>query len=260
MLLPLTFIHSFDHCFLNYLFIWPHQVPAASFLAVQTSSCGTWASSLYGTWNLSSILLLLFNHQVVSNSLWPHELQFTRPLCPSPYPGVCPSSCPLNLWCHPTIWSSVTIFFCLWQANILQDIFSRQEYWRGWKWKSPSLVPLFATMLLHPWDFPGMSTGVGCHFLLQWTVQSMQFSRAEYWSGYLLPSPDTLPKPGSNPGLPDFRQILYQLSHKGSPRILEWVAYPSSSGSSQTRNRTGVSCMAGRFFTNWAIREAHWSG
>ena len=50
--------------------------------------------------------------------------------------------------------------------------------------------------------------------------------------------------------------MLYQLSHKASPRILEWVAYPFSSRSSQPRNRTGVSCIAGRFFTNWAIREA----
>ena len=45
-------------------------------------------------------------------------------------------------------------------------------------------------------------------------------------------------------------------SHKGSPRILEWVVYPFSSGSSQPRNRTGVSCIAGGFFTNWALREA----
>ena len=50
--------------------------------------------------------------------------------------------------------------------------------------------------------------------------------------------------------------ILYQPSHKGSPRILEWVAYLFSSGSSWARNRTGVSSIAGRFFTNWAIREA----
>ena len=39
-------------------------------------------------------------------------------------------------------------------------------------------------------------------------------------------------------------------------RMLEWVAFPSSRGSSQPRNRTGVSCTAGRFFTNWAIRKA----
>ena len=39
-------------------------------------------------------------------------------------------------------------------------------------------------------------------------------------------------------------------------RILEWVAYPFSSGSSWPKNRTGVSCIAGGFFTNWATREA----
>ena len=52
------------------------------------------------------------------------------------------------------------------------------------------------------------------------------------------------------------REILYQLSHKGSPRILEWVAYPFSRGSSWPMNWTGVSCIAGGFFTNWAIMEA----
>ena len=40
-------------------------------------------------------------------------------------------------------------------------------------------------------------------------------------------------------------------------RILEWVAYPFSSGSSQPRNRTRVSWTAGRFFTSWATMEAH---
>ena len=45
-------------------------------------------------------------------------------------------------------------------------------------------------------------------------------------------------------------------------KILEWVAFPSSKGSSQPRDRTQVSHIAGRFFTNWATREAqeYWSG
>ena len=38
-------------------------------------------------------------------------------------------------------------------------------------------------------------------------------------------------------------------------RTLEWVAFPSSTGSSQPRDRTQVSCIAGRFFTSWATRE-----
>ena len=40
------------------------------------------------------------------------------------------------------------------------------------------------------------------------------------------------------------------------PRVLEWVAIPSSRGSSQPRDRTQVYCIAGRFFTSWATREA----
>ena len=59
------------------------------------------------------------------------------------------------------------------------------------------------------------------------------------------------------PGLPHCRRILYQLSDQGSPRTLEWVAYPFSRGSSQPRNQTGVSCIAGGLFTSWATREAH---
>ena len=54
---------------------------------------------------------------------------------------------------------------------------------------------------------------------------------------------------------PHCRQILYQLSHKGSPRILKWVAYPLSSGSSDPRIKR-VSCITGRLFTNRAMREA----
>ena len=85
---------------------------------------------------------------------------------------------------------------------------------RNLKWKLLSPVPLFTT---------------------PWTIQSMEFSRTEYWSA--LPSQQRL-----NPGLPHCRQI-YQLNHKGSPRIPEWVAYPFSSRSSRPRNWTGVSCV-----------------
>ena len=47
---------------------------------------------------------------VVSDSLWPHELQHARPPCPSPTPAVYPNSRPLSRWCHPTISSSVARF------------------------------------------------------------------------------------------------------------------------------------------------------
>ena len=83
---------------------------------------------------------------------------------------------------------------------------------------------------------PGQNTGVGSCFLLQ----------------------GIFPTQGSNPGLPHCSQILYQLSHQGSLRIMAWVAYPFSSGSSRPRNWTGVFCIAGRFFTCWATGEAQW--
>ena len=69
------------------------------------------------------------------------------------------------------------------------------------------------------------------------------------------PSPGDLPNPGIEPRSPTFWHILYQLSHQRSPGILEWVAQPFSSRSSQSRNRTRISCIAGRFFSNWAMRE-----
>ena len=61
--------------------------------------------------------------------------------------------------------------------------------------------------LYRPWNSPCESTGVGSLSLLQ----------------------RIFPTQGSNPGLLHCRHILYQLSHKGSPRILEWVAYTFSS-------------------------------
>ena len=51
-----------------------------------------------------------FSCSVVSNSLWPHELQHARPPCPSPAPGVHSNSRPWSRWCHPAILSSVVPF------------------------------------------------------------------------------------------------------------------------------------------------------
>ena len=101
----------------------------------------------------------------------------------------------------------------------------------NWKKVKVKVAQLCLTICDHMGSFSGQNTGVGSLLLFQ----------------------GIFPTQGSNPGLPHCKQILFQLSHKGSPRILEWVAYPFPKGSSQTR----VSCIAGRFFTNWAIREAH---
>ena len=100
------------------------------------------------------------------------------------------------------------------------------------QWKLLSHVWLFVTpwTIYSPWNSPGQNTGVGSCSLLQ----------------------GIFPTQGLNPGPLHCRQILYQLSHQGSPRILEWVVYPFSSRSFRPRKQTGVSCIAGGVFTSWA--------
>ena len=126
---------------------------------------------------------------------------------------------------------------------------------RAWLFVTPWTVrPL---RLLRPWGFPGKNTGVGCHFLLQGIFSTQ----------------------GLNQGLPHCRQMLYYMSHQGTEKwkslspvwlfATPWAiqsrefsrpeycsGYPFFSGSSQPRDQTGFSWIAGGFFTNWATREA----
>ena len=92
--------------------------------------------------------------------------------------------------------------------------------------------------LYSPWNSPGQNTEMGSLSLLQGIFPTQRL----------------------NPHLPHCWWILYQLRRQGSPRILELVAYPFSSGSSWPRNRTGVSCIAREFFTSWGTREAQHPG
>ena len=145
-----------------------------------------------------------------------------------------------------------------------------------WKWKSHSCVRLFATAWNSPgqnteWVALGrweseMTEWLHFHFSLlcigeengnplQCSCLENPRDRGAWWAAVsgvaqswtrlkrLSSSSSSLsllqgifPTQGSNPGLPHCRQILYQLSHKGSPRILEWVTYSFSSGSFQPRN------------------------
>ena len=134
-----------------------------------------------------------------------------------------------------------------------------------WVKVAQSCLTLWSHGLYSPWNSPGQNTGVGSLSLLQ----------------------GIFPTQGLNLGLLHCRWILYQLSHKGSPRrrkvkvklhltlcnptecslpgfsvqgifqvrVPEWVAISFSSGSSRPRERTLTSRIAGRRFTLWPTRE-----
>ena len=130
------------------------------------------------------------------------------------------------LFNHSFLWS-------IWKNKVLQDPTSIKKQGEGRK----DLVKY------RTWE-PGLNYTV--HGILQ--ARSTGLGNLSLLQGIF-------PTQGSNPGVPQCRWVLYHLSHQGSPRILEWVAYPFSRASSRPRNRTGVSCIAGVFFTSWAIRE-----
>ena len=78
----------------------------------KNSSLSNWTELKGPEWTFSQrryllLLLLLFSHSVMSDSLQTPGLQHARLPCPSPFPRVHSNSCPLSRWCHPTISSPV---------------------------------------------------------------------------------------------------------------------------------------------------------
>ena len=106
----------------------------------------------------------------MSDSLWPHESQHTRPPCPSPTLGVHSDSCPLSQWCHPAI-SSAGYCFCF--GSIPSFFLELFLHW--------SPVAYWAPTNLGSSSFSTLSF---CFFIL-----FMGFSRQEYWSGLPFHSP-----------------------------------------------------------------------
>ena len=152
------------------------------------------------------------------------------------------NSCPLSRWCHLTISSSVIFLFSHPQSFPALGSFQMSQHftlegqcirvlpmniqdwfplgWTDWISLQPKgLSRVFSntTVQNSPWNSPGQNTGAALS-LLQ----------------------GIFPIQGMNPGFPHCRWILHQLSHKGSPRILEQVAYPFSRGSSLPRDPTRV--------------------
>ena len=68
----------------------------------------------------------------MSDSLWPHELQHTRPPCPSPTLGVHPNPCPLSQWRHQTISSSIIPFSSCPQSFPASESFQMSQLYIRW--------------------------------------------------------------------------------------------------------------------------------
>ena len=142
------------------------------------------------------------SHSVLSDSSRPHQLQPARLLRPWNSLGK-----NTGVSCHSLLQGNLPDpgmeprFLAL-QADSLSSEPPKgiPPPWPKNEVKSLSHVQLFVTpwtiayRFLHPWDFPGKSTRMGCHFLLQ----------------------GIFPTQGSNQGLPHCRQTLYPLSHQGS--------------------------------------------
>ena len=96
-------------------------------------------------------------------TLWPHELQHTRPPCPSPTTGVDPNSCPLSLWCHLAISSSVVPFSSCPQSLPASESFPMSQL-SAWVGQSTGVSALASFL---PKDTQGWSPleWTGCIFL-----------------------------------------------------------------------------------------------
>ena len=95
----------------------------------------------------------------MSNSLWPHGLQHTRLLCPSPSPRACSNSYPLSWWCHPTISSSSALFTWLQSSPASGSFLMSQFFASGGQSTGASASAAVLPMNIQGW-FPLGLTGL----------------------------------------------------------------------------------------------------
>ena len=192
-------------------------------------SMNTWPIVIKDTMILLN-LLLLFRHHVMSKSLPFHRLQHSRLPCPSPSPGVSSNSCPLCLWCHQII-SSSGIQFSSCPASFPAS-------------GSFPVSQLLASALCIRWP-------------KYWSF-TFNISHSNEYAGLIsfrIDWFDILAAPGT------LRSLLHSLLGFSvheilQAKILKWVAIPFYRASSWPQDWAWVSCIAGRFFSIWAIRQA----
>ena len=149
-------------------------------------------------WIFSSVQ---FSCSVMSDSLWPHELQHTRPPCPSPTPRVHSNSnsCPLSRWCHPAISSSVIPLSSCPQSLPASGSFPMSQ--------------LFA------WG--GQSTGVSA--LASFLPKNTQDWSPSEWTGWISLQSKRLLRVFSNTTVQKHQFFGTQLSSQSNSHIHTWL-------------------------------------
>ena len=134
-----------------------------------------------------------------------------------PFPGMHFSCLQFSITSY-NVMVNYSQLFCHIKQHLFRIEFQQQNYLGQCESHSVMFNSLWPHGLYSPWNSSGQNTGMDSPSLFQ----------------------GILPTQGSNPGFPHCGQILYQLSHKGSPSIQEWVGYSISRGSSRPRNQTRV--------------------
>ena len=126
------------------------------------------------------------SHSVVSDSLWSHELQHTRPPCSSPTPGAYPNSCSWSLWCHPIISSSVLPFSSCAQSFPASESFQMSQlFTSGSQSNGVSASTSVLPMNTQDWSPLGCTGWISLHskglsrVFSNTTVQKHQFFSAQ---------------------------------------------------------------------------------
>ena len=144
------------------------------------------------------LLSVQFSRSVMSDSLWPHELQHARPPYPSPTPGVYSDSCPSSQWCHPAISSSVIPFSSCPQSLPASESFPMSQ--------------LFA------WG--GQNTGVSA--LASFLPMNTQDWSPSGWSGWISLQSKGISKVFSNTTVQKHQFISSQLSSQSNSHVHTW--------------------------------------
>ena len=139
-----------------------------------------------------------FSRSVVSDSLWPHELQHARPPCRSPTPRVHSNSCPSSRWCHPAISSSVVPFSSCPQSLPASDSLPMSQ--------------------LFPWG--GQSTGASA--LASFFPKNTQGWSPSEWTGWISLQSKGLSRVFSKTTVQKHQFFSAQLSSQSNSHIPTW--------------------------------------